>query len=389
MSVLWGRRAESRAMPLSADIWSTGDRGDFSVRTVDQALRLVPVYAAWRLIADQVASLPLHAYRRAADGTRQQLPSQPSLCVMPSLYGTAFDWKQRAVVSMLSRGNAVGVVTSRDGNGTPTVIEWLNPDTVTVDEKVASRLRWYANGTEIPAVDVVHIPAMVVPGRVWGVSPLTAFRATLETGRAAQQTARDWFANGAVPSAHMKNTARVLDATEASVAKSRYKASVRGRDVLVTGMDWDLETIGVPADEARFIETLKLTATQVASIYGIPPEMIGGETGSSLTYSTVEQNSLNFVTYALRPWLVRLEESLSRLLPQPQYVRFNVDALVRADLMTRMQAHEVALRTGVETIDEARALEDKPPLTADEKSEWLGTYRAPSAASATRGADHA
>jgi HK97 family phage portal protein len=214
-----------------------------------------------------------------------------------------------------------------------------------------------------------------MPGKRWGVSPLKAFKTTFETGQSAQTTARDWFANGAIPSAHLKNEARTVDSEVADVVKRRYKAAVKGRDVLVTGNDWSLDVIGVPADEARFIETLKLTATQVASIYGIPPEMIGGETGSSLTYSTVELNSINFVTYTLRPWLVRIEESLSALLPQPQYVKFNVDALIRADTKSRMEAHEIALRIGLETQDEGRAIEDKPPLTEAEKAEWLNTYR--------------
>ncbi len=375
MSLIFGRPAETRDVSYSS-LWSTGgDVSTLNVSTIDQAMRLVPVYAAWRLIADQAASLPMRAYRRASDGSKQMLPSQPMLVTAPSLYGTSFDWKQRAFMSLLSRGNAVGLVTSRDGNGTPTVIEWLNPDKCDVDQTNLARLRWFYNGALLPTSDVVHIPALAQPGTVWGVSPLKAFKTTFETGLSAQNTARDWFANGAIPSAHLKNEARTVDAEQADIAKRRYRESVRGRDVLVTGNDWSLTPMGVPADEARFIETLKLTATQVASIYGIPPEMIGGETGSSLTYSTVEQNSLNFVTYALRPWLVRLEEALSALLPQPQYVKFNIDALIRADLKTRMEAHEIATRIGLETNDEGRAIEDRPPLTDAERQQWIDNYR--------------
>lgn len=375
MSLLFGRRAESRAISYN-DIWATGgDITTLSVSTIDQAMRLVPVYAAWRLIADQGASLPLRAYRRAADGSKQMLPSQPGMLTAPALYGSVYDWKQRVLLSLLSRGNAFGYVMQRDGNGVPTVIEWLNPDKCDVDQANLARPRWFYEGGEIAARDMIHIPALVQPGQVLGVSPLKAFKLTFETGTSAQQTARDWFANGAIPSAHLKNTAQTVTPEYADIAKTRYKASVKGRDVLVTGSDWELRTIGVPADEARFIETLKLTATQVASIYGIPPEMIGGETGSSMTYSTVEQNSLNFVTYSLRPWLVRIEEALSALLPQPQYVKFNIDALVRSDLLTRMQAHEIALRIGLETQDEGRAIEDRPPLTDAERQQWINGFR--------------
>lgn len=69
----------------------------------------------------------------------------------------------------------------------------------------------------------------------------------------------------------------------------------------VSGKDWEWTSTQVPADDAGVIETMKATARQVAAIYGVPPEMIGGETGSSLTSSTVEQNLLNFATLTLRP----------------------------------------------------------------------------------------
>jgi phage portal protein BeeE len=97
--------------------------------------------------------------------------------------------------------------------------------------------------------------------------------------------------------------------------------------------------------------------------------MIGGETGTSLTYSTVELNSLNFVTYTLRPWLVRLEEALSAVMPQPQFCRFNVDALLRADTLTRYQAHEIAIRSGFLTTDEVRLMEDRKPLTPEQQDD--------------------
>ena len=63
-------------------------------------------------------------------------------------------------------------------------------------------------------------------------------------------------------------------------------------------------------------------------------------------------------------WLVRLERAFSALLPKPQYMKFNVDAITRADLLTRYQAHRIALGPNVpfETVNEVRDLEEMPPV---------------------------
>jgi HK97 family phage portal protein len=94
----------------------------------------------------------------------------------------------------------------------------------------------------------------------------------------------------------------------------------------------------------------------------VPPEMIAAESGNSLTYANVEQRGLDFLTYAVRPWLVRLETAISALLPSTQTVRFNPDALVRVALKDRYEAHKIGIDAGFLTRNEARELENRPPL---------------------------
>jgi len=364
------RKAEERAVSYS-DVWSTG--GDVSAiraNSIDSALRLTPLYAAVRLIADQGASLPLKAYRQNGD-VREPMATTPELLRNPSARVSMFTWKQQPLVSLLLRGNAYGYITAFSGTAAKS-LEWLHPDQVQVDESTMRPI-YRLNGQMLDESRVVHIAGLSVPGSCVGVSPLTAFRTTIETGLAAQAYSRDWYANGGPvsPGSHLKNTERTLDNEQAQAIKSRYKASVRSGDVFVTGSDWTLTNLAISADDAAFVETSKLTATQIAAVYGVPPEMIGGETGSSLTYSTVEMNSLNFVTYTLRPWLVRIEEAISRVMPQPQFARFNVDALLRTDTKTRYEAHQIGIAAGFLTADEVRVMEDRPPLTDQQKVEQM------------------
>jgi len=139
----------------------------------------------------------------------------------------------------------------------------------------------------------------------------------------------------------------------------------------------------VPAEEAQFLTTMKATANDIAAIYGImQPEWIGGESGSSNTYANVEQTQINFVMFTLRPWLVILESAFSALIPAGQYIRFNSDALVRADLRTRWDVNAIRLQVGAANIDEIRAQEDEPPLPGG-KGKTYAVPASPAAAPAT------
>ena len=369
--------SESRALPESNASWSVVG-SQLSGDAEAKALRLAAVYAATSWLADSVATLPLKAYRRGGDGVAQRV--QMAVLENPSALGTRVDWLTKVMTSLLLRGNAFGYVVERDSRGYPTSIEWLNPLTVRIQGD-----KFWVNEQLAPAGDVFHIPAYSVPGKKLGLSPIQAFATTIDTGLYAELMANDWFKNAGTPAQHLKNTERTLDPAQAAEIKERFKASVTSGDAFVTGRDWDLSSLGVSAADAAFLGTMRATATTIAAIYRVPPEKIGGDSGSSLTYNTVEQQSIDFLTHSLRPWLVRLEAAFDRwLLPRGVFCKFNADAIIRPDTLTRMQAHEIANRIGLETIDEARAVEDKPPLTEDQLAAWLA-IRQPSSSGGTNG----
>lgn len=361
---LFARRPQPEQRLLESNVaWSTVG-SQLSGDAEAKALKLAPVFAATSWIADSVATLPLKAYRRGSDGVAQRV--QVSVIEDPSALGTRVDWLTRAMTSLLLRGNAFGYVTARDSRGFPTLVEWLNPTTVRIQGG-----KYYVNEMEAPDGDIFHIPAYSMPGKALGLSPIQAFAQTIDTGLYAELVANDYFKNAGTPAQHLKNTERTLDPAQAAEIKDRFKASVSTGDAFVTGRDWDLTTLGVTAADAAFLATMQANATTIAAIFRVPPEKIGGTSGSSLTYNTVEQQSIDFLTHSLRPWLVRLEAAFDRhLLPRGVFCKFNADAIIRPDTLTRMQAHEIANRIGLETLDEARAVEDKPPLTPEQLAAW-------------------
>lgn len=355
--------------------WSYGDSPTSAAVNFERAASFDAIFAAWRYLADHIATLPVHAYRDLGPGQRQQLPNLPQLFQAPAPSGDSLvDWLHKAVVSMASRGNAVGLITSRDGFGFPTGIEWTNPDDWHVDDRPprGSLVRpvWWYQGREVPTDSVAHIRWFPVPGRVWGLSPMGAYAATVSRGLSANKFATDWFDQGGTPPGTFKNAAKTITQTEADTIKSRLVTAIRSRQPIVFGADWDYSPIAVSPHEASFVESSKLSATQIAAIYGIPPEDIGGETGTNLTYNTVEQNQIRTASGTIRPWVTRLESAFFGMLPERQYIRFGMDASIRPDTKTRYEVYEIARKIGLLSIDEIRALEDREPLPNGEGADY-------------------
>jgi HK97 family phage portal protein len=381
------RRVEQRDLQIAWDVGPPATTGSVSL---EQALKLAPVYAAGRLIASSVAALPVQQYQSVGDTRRKMFLSQ--LFRQPSVQGTRYDWVFRAVTSLMYRGNGVAYITSRDADGYATGAEWLSPDDVAVvDSQPAglgsfTRPLWYWRGRPVDPANLIHIPWFVLPGRVWGLTPLGAYASTVGVGLAAQQFSSDWFAGGGVPPGTFQNANQEVDQADATVIKKRLAQAIRTHEPIVYGRDWTFTPIQVSPHEAQFVETMRLGATEIASIYGIPPEMIGGETGGNLSYSSPEQREIEFIQFSLLQWIVKLESHFSAQLPPGQYVKFNVDALIRTDVQTRYSSYLTARTIGSMNVDEIRALEDLPPLPNGAGQDYtpLAVKNAPTAAATIR-----
>lgn len=267
---------------------------------VDGALRLAPVYAAARVLADNVASLPLQVYLPDTPGGSAKrylgptifnsTPDTPPMGHGPSVTGTMYDWVFQCMTSLVLEGNAFGFIATRDAYGYPTTIEWMAPHLVYVDEGLTGgmpnplRAEYYFEGRHVPKEDMFHVRAFSVPGRTRGISPLRSFASLITQGRLMQRYGADWFDNGGFPPGVMRNTMQEVDPEQSAEIKSQLVAAIRRHQPLVIGADWEYAPITVPPSEAQFVESTRLNATQIAAVYGIPPYRIGGTRGDSLTY---------------------------------------------------------------------------------------------------------
>ena len=341
----------------------------------DSALRLAPVYACVRVLADGVAKLPLQQYRDTGARKIKMPPGQ--LLSKPSAYGNLYDWLHIAMTSLALHGNAYGLITERDGYGLPTSIEWLPPAMVTVEDSTPwnpAKARFYYYGGEVPRTDLLHIRAFAIPGRTEAVSPLKSFQMLIESGAQALAYGTDWYRAGGFPPGTFANQQYEVEKEQADQIKKKLVDAIRRREPLVHGVDWKFTPISVPPNEAQFIEAQQLTATQIASIYGVMPRKAGGIHGDSQTYSNTSYDQIAEITDTLDPWLVRFETALASCLPSAQSVSFNRDARIRYDITTRYNVYRTARDIGVLNTDEVRELEEREPLPKPrDPDDWDGT----------------
>lgn len=336
--------------------------GPTSAVTPETAMSLPSIYAALRHIIDFGSTLPIDSFRR--DGNDRIKIKPPQLIAGLDAPGRpgAVTWVGQALYGIASIGNAVGWITETDGFGFPIGIRWLRRQDWSFDELTK---QWYVYGQRVSSSQVFHIPWIVPPGYVLGMSPLEIFIATIKAGLSAQDYS-DIKRGGGVPPTVLKNSQRTFTPGEAETIKNRAVASFQRGEPFVTGSDWDLSAVAIPPNQAQFIQTLKLTAGQVGAIYGVDPVEIGGEAPNSLTYATEEARQLKRAAN-VNPYMERIEAAITRVLPNRQYVRFNIDAKIRVDVNTRIDIIGAQIADGRLSVNEARALEDRPPVPGGDR----------------------
>jgi hypothetical protein len=121
-------------------------------------------------------------------------------------------------------------------------------------------------------------------------------------------------------------------------------------------------TIGLSNEDAQYLQTRQFQIVEIARWYGIPPHMLASM--EAATFSNIEHQGIEFVTYSLRPWLVRWEQEIKRKLFDTDtfFSEFLVDGLLRGDTKTRYDGYKVARETGWLSVNEIRSLENLNPV---------------------------
>ena len=137
-----------------------------------------------------------------------------------------------------------------------------------------------------------------------------------------------------------------------------------GKTILLEeGMKY--QQIGVPPEEAQFLESRKYGVNEIARIFGVPPHMIADL--EHATFSNIESQDINFAKHSIVPECVNWEQELMRKLlndkERERYeIEFNMEGLVRGDLQSRYQAYAIGIQWGFLAPNDIRAKENMGKL---------------------------
>lgn len=345
--------------------WDSQGRETWSGNHVSNktALQLLTVYGCVRFIADGISTLPVDVHRRRPDGTSEPVPTPPILDEpAPGIDFTA--WATQVLSSLLIAGNAY-VLFVRNGVKLPYMIP-LDPNKVTVD-RVDGRKVFIVEGETFSTFQVGHIPGAMWAGSDVGMSPLEAARQTIGQGMAAQEYGARFFGQGATLSGVIETPGELTEPKARQLARSfarrhggASKAHLPG--VLENGAQW--KQIGVTQEQAQFLETRKFSASEIAAeMFLIDPSDMGLPVdGTSLTYANLAERNARRVQVTFLPWITRLERFCSGVLPADQYMKLNVNGLLRGDMKTRFESYALGIRSQIMVPNEAREFEDWAPL---------------------------
>lgn len=331
--------------------------------TPETALRVPAVAACVHGIAGSISSLTLHGYATSG-GEVVDMDALPRLWRDPSAELTQEDWVYRSIQAMMLDGVVWGRIVARDARLSPTQVELVPAEVVTWRRnKATGRIEYRFDNVPIPAEDVWHVNGIPSRSTPFGVSLSERASAPIQVQIAARQYLGDWFAHGAHPTA-----VATMDANPGKAGadefKQRLMSIVRGsREPLVVSKGTTISAFQSSPADSEVANALKQSATDIAVFFLSPPELAGGSTGDSLTYSNVEQQQILFLVRAVRYWMGKLERALSRAVaPQRIWCRFDENDLVRTDLKTKFEAITQAVGGSWLTVDEGRHMDDRPPI---------------------------
>jgi HK97 family phage portal protein len=275
---------------------------------------------------------------------------------------------QQVLISLLLDGNAF-VRVFRDGRGDVVNLVVIDPYRVRVTRNKLNREIEYIideyQEEPVSKRDMIQITEMRKAGELRGMSRVTELKDNLGLSSALQSFASRFFGQGATTQGIIE-TPQDLKSDQAKQLVDSFSNRHDGyrkahRTGLLTGGAKFVKT-GINPDEAQMLDSRKLAIEEVARIFRVPPHMIGVTTAGAMSYNSVEQQNINFVTHTLRPYIAKMEDAYSTLLPQGAFIRFNVDGLLRGDFSTRMQGYSIGSQAGFLSVNDIRRFEDLRPV---------------------------
>ena len=333
----------------------------------DTALHFTAVFAAIKLLSENIAGLPKSVMTRTEDGGYEPAKSHPAYPLLtdnPNPYTDIFTFWFTIIAWMEGKGNAFAVI--RYDKGKPVGLYQVDPDWVTIK---------FVNGEKIYVVktdddsfafldgtyldnEMLHFMLFTRNGIV-GVDPISYNAAAIGEGIAAQKFTSDFFRTGGAIRGTLETDQALGDDDYERFMKHYQETAQNGATPLLE-YGFKYKSVSLSPEASQLLQTKVFTINDIARIYSIPPHMLAEL--SHATFSNIEQQNIFFGEYSLRPICKRLEKQLERKLFTGKdrgryHVKFDLNGLMRGDASARAVFYEKGINSGWMTPNEAREFE--------------------------------
>jgi len=365
-----GNLGESRAISFQS-LWGAGDLTSYETQSsafvdYNTAFSVNAIWACVSLISDTVSALPVDTYIRR-DGIAYPYRPKPTWVSKPDVAIPSVAFWQQTMISLLVDGNAF-VRLFRDSRGEIVNMVVLNPVGVHVSRNALGQ-KFYTTVSEgdkiLSGDDVLHISGSVLfPGEFRGKSPIDTLKENVGLAISLEGFAARFFGQGTLTQGVIEYPGALTAEQAENLAKSfdrQHKGFRKAHKTGILSGGAVFKPTTIANDQAQMLDSRRLAVEDIARAYRVPTDMIGLNNGGQ-SYNSIEQKQIAFVTHTLRPWLAKLEDAFSQLLPDNAYLAFSTDDLLRGDYATRIEGYSKLLQNGVLSTNEVRRKENMRPI---------------------------
>lgn len=375
-----GRRREQRSaaenpnIPLTDTallkelfgIWNSAAGPTVTVKT---AMGVPAFWCSVNVLADLIASLPVHEYRKT-DAGRERVNDGMVAGMMAGTVNddflTSFKWRRQAMVSALTTG-AGRTYVEKDGRGRVVNLWPMETKATTVRRSGGRTLYDYRQGGRVTTYSASEVIDIDFLGGLDGVSvfnPVKELKDTIGLAIALERYASKFFQNGGVPPLALQAPAgspAAISRGKEDTRRAIEAANAAGDPVLFMPDGTRLEPIGFEPDKGQLVEAQRFVVEQHARIFNLPPSFIHDLTHGS--FQNTEQGDLHLVKHTAMKWVRLWETEMNAKIygarASARYVEFVLDAILRGDFKTRMEGWARGIQSGQVTPNEARRAENR------------------------------
>ena len=356
----------SSSLGYYAGLYNNGIDAGVTV-TTETALRFTAVYAAIKLLAENIAGLPKSVMIRTEDGGYTPATKHPAhtlLYVRPNKYMDGFTFWFTIIAWLNGKGNAFAIIKYEKGK--PFALHPVHPDWVKVVFVNGEKMYIvkaldpdfsFLDGTYLEN-EMLHFMLFTFNG-LYGIDPITYNAAAIGEGIAAQKFTADYFRTGGAIKGTIE-TDQSLGDDDYERFMAHWKATSGNGETPLLEYGFKYKAINLSPEASQLIQSKVFTIDDIARIFCIPPHMLAEL--SHATFSNIEQQNIFFGEYSLRPICKRLEKQLElKLFTDSErgkyHVKFDLNGLMRGDATARAGFYEKGINSGWMTPNEARELE--------------------------------